>query len=122
LNAIKLEYKNIDNISLQNVRINISGRYHEVNDIYGNLFPPHPLNGVEERIHRWIKPILLGLDDTSWKVRRPNVTCAHMCINFEETEFVQNHLGYTGGVKSKYTHHNIKTIIPMFFRKTKING
>ena len=40
LNAIKLEYENIDNISLQNVRIHLSGRCHEGKDTHGNSFPP----------------------------------------------------------------------------------
>ena len=32
LNTIELEYKTIDNITLQEVRMNLSVRYHEGND------------------------------------------------------------------------------------------
>ena len=112
LNAIELEYQNIDNISLQEVRMNISVRYHEGNDVKGNAFPLHPLDEVQENVNQWTKRILLGPDEASWKGHSPNVACAHMCINFEESEFVKSELDYTDGVKSKYTHRSTKTTIP----------
>jgi len=43
LNAIDLEYSIIDNIGLQEVRMNISVRYHEGKDKRGKLYPMHPL-------------------------------------------------------------------------------
>ena len=82
LNAIELEYRNIDNISLQEVRMNISVRYHEGNDAKGNAYPLHPLDEVQENVNQWTKRILLGPEEASWKGHSPNVACAHMCINF----------------------------------------
>ena len=44
LNAIELEYNTIDNIMLQEVRINISVRYHEGNNKAGFVYLMHPLD------------------------------------------------------------------------------
>ena len=85
LNAIELEYQNIDNKSLQEARMNISVRYHEGFDVNGNMSHLHPLDEVQENINQWTKQILLGPDEASWKVHSTNVACAHMCINFEES-------------------------------------
>ena len=83
LNAIDLEYGVIDNISLQEVRMNTSVRYHEGKDKRGELYPMHPLDEVQENINQWTKRILLGPDEDSWRQHSPNIACSHMCINFE---------------------------------------
>ena len=101
LNAIELEYKAIDNIALQEIRMNISVHYHANKDKSGYMFPLHPLDEVQENINQWTKRILLGPDETSWKAHSPNVAAAHMCINFEETEFTKNKLEYRTGVRTK---------------------
>ena len=88
LNAIELEYKTINNTALQEIRMNISVRYHEGKDKAGNPFPLHPLDEVQENINQWTKRILMGPDEVSWVSHSPNVASAHMCINFEESEFV----------------------------------
>ena len=46
LNAIELEYTTIDNISLQEVRMNKSMWYHEGSDTEGNTYPLYPLDKV----------------------------------------------------------------------------
>ena len=51
LNAIKLEYKTIDNTALQEIHMNISVRYYEGNDKTGYVFPLHPLGEVQENIN-----------------------------------------------------------------------
>ena len=112
LNAIELEYKAIDNIALQEVRMNISVRYHANKDKNGHIFPLHPLDEVQENINQWTKRILLGPDETSWRSHSPNVAAAHMCINFEEVEFTKNKLVYGTGVVSKPQHHSTKTTTP----------
>ena len=112
LNAIELEYKTIDNITLQEVRMNISVRYHEGTDKSGFVFPMHPLDEMQENINQWTKKILLGPDEVSWVAHSPNVASAHMCINFEESEFVKKQLNYTNGVNHNFTHRSTKTISP----------
>ena len=89
LNAIKLEYKTINNTALQDICTNISVRYHEGNDKAGYAFPLHPLDEVHENINHWTKIILMGPDEVSWVAHIPNVTSAYMCLNFEESEFVK---------------------------------
>ena len=49
--AIDLKYTNIDNITLQDIRMNISCKYHEVVDRNDNAFPLHPLDEVQENIN-----------------------------------------------------------------------
>ena len=60
LNAIDLEYSIIDNISLQEVRMNISVRYHEGKDKRGEPYPMHPLDEVQENINQWMKRFFWG--------------------------------------------------------------
>ena len=48
LNAIELEYTAIDNIILQEVRMNISVRYHADKDKKGHIFPLHLLDEYQE--------------------------------------------------------------------------
>ena len=112
LNAIELEYKEVDNIILQEVRMNISVRYHANKDKLCHIFPLHALGEVQENINQWTKRILLGPDETSWRSYSPNVAAAHMCINFEEVEFTKNKLVYGIGVRSKPHHHSTKTTTP----------
>ena len=53
LNAIDLEYKQIDNTTLQEIRMNISCRYHTGCDKRGYSFPMHPLDEVQENVNLW---------------------------------------------------------------------
>ena len=92
LNTIELEYKTIDNVALQEVHMNISVRYHEGQDKYDNDFPLHPLDEMQENVNQWTKKLLMSSDEESWVAHSPNVSCAHMCINFEESEFVKKTL------------------------------
>ena len=114
LDAIDLEYKNIDNITLQEIRMNISCRYHEGLDRNGNAFPLHPLDEVQENINCWTKRILLGPDEVSWKIHSPNVACAHMCVNYEESEYIKGSLDYSdlNNPKEIQTHRSSKTTVP----------
>ena len=112
LNAIELEYKSIDNIALQEIRMNISVRYHADIDKTGHIFPLHPLDEVQENINQWTKRILLGPGETSWRSHSPNVASAHMCINFEEVEFTKNNNWTGAGVTSKPLHRSKKTVTP----------
>ena len=89
LNAIQLEYKTIDNVALQEIRMNISVRYHEGNDKTGGASPMHPLDEVQENINQWTKRLLMGPDEISWVAHSPNVASSHMCINFEDSEFLK---------------------------------
>ena len=112
LNAIELEYKSIDNIALQEIRMNISVRYNADKDKTGHIFPLHPLDEVQENINQWTKRILLGPGETSWRSHSQNVASAHMCINFEEVEFTKNNNWTGAGVKSKPLHRSKKTVTP----------
>lgn len=104
LHAIELEFKNIDNISLQEV-------YHKGKDTCDNSSPLHPLDKVQESIKQEIKRILLVPDRSSWKAHSLNDVCANICINDDEAEFVMKQSESTNNVKSKYTHHTTKTTI-----------
>ena len=114
LNAIDLEYKTVDNITLQEIRMNVSCRYHEGNDRYGNRYPLHPLDEVQENVNLWTKKILLGPDEMSWRLHSPNVACAHMCVNHEESEYVKGSLDYSDltNVKPKNLHRSVKNTPP----------
>ena len=92
--------------------MNICVRYHEGKDKAGDPFPLHPLDKVQENINQWKKRILMGPDEVSWVSHSPNVACAHMCINFEESEFVKKQLDYSDGIKHKTYHRSTKTISP----------
>ena len=92
LNAIELEYKKIDNVALQEIRMNLSMRYHEGNDEYGFTYPMHPLDEVQENINQWTKRLLMGPDEISWVAHSPNFASAHMCMNFEESEFIEGRI------------------------------
>lgn len=52
LNTIELEYKTYDNIPLQEIRMNISVRYHADKDKTGHIFPLYPLDEVQENINQ----------------------------------------------------------------------
>ena len=112
LNEIELEYKTIDSITLQEVRMNISVHYYEGTDKSGFVFPMHPLDEIQENVNQWTKKILLGPDEVSWVAHSPNVTSAHMCIDLEESEFVEKQLDYTNGVNHNFTQRSKKTISP----------
>ena len=72
----------------------------------------HPLDEVQENINQWTKRILLGPDEDSWRQHSSNVACSHMCINFEEVQFVKSQLDYGDGVKHKDKYHSLKTVVP----------
>ena len=93
--AIDLEYKSVDNIKLQDIRMNISCRYHKSKDRYGDPYPLHPLDEVQENVNLWTKKILLGPDEMSWRLNSPNVAYAHMCVNHGEIEYVKGSLDYS---------------------------
>ena len=88
LNAIELEYKIIDTTALQEICMNIIVRYHEGNDKAGYAFPLHPPDEVQENINQCTKRMVMGPDEVSWVAHSPNVASAHMCLNFEKSEFV----------------------------------
>ena len=50
----------------------------------------------------------------SWRLHSPNVACAYMCDNREETEYVNGSLDYTDltNVKPKNLHRSFKTAPP----------
>ena len=50
LNAVDLEYNNIDIISLQEVRTNICCQYYKSTDSNSNMYSLHPLDKVKENI------------------------------------------------------------------------
>ena len=121
LTGMETEYKKISNTTLQEIRMNICCRYHSGRDLRGNVFPLHPLDEVQENVNAWTKRILLGPDELSWKVHSPNVACAHICVNFEESEYVKSHLDYsdkkTG--KTKSIHRISKVVEPSKGRENK---
>ena len=49
---MKSEYKVVDNIALQEIRMNISVWYHADKDKIGNIFPLHPSDEVQENINQ----------------------------------------------------------------------
>ena len=53
LNAIELEYATIDSTALQEIRMDISLRYHKGKDKAGDVFPLHQLDEVQENINQW---------------------------------------------------------------------
>lgn len=114
LTAMETEYKKISNTTLQEIRMNISCRYHAGCDSKGIPFPQHPLDEVQENVNAWTKRILLGPDEISWRVHSPNVACAHMCVNFEESEYVKSHLDYSDKKVGKTTtiHRSTKGVEP----------
>ena len=114
LAGIETEYGKVSNTSLQEIRMNISCRYHEGKDRMSNEFPQHPLDEVQENINAWTKRILLGPDELSWKVHSPNVSCAHMCVNFEQFEYAKGNLDYNdiNEAKPKTIHRSTKTVVP----------
>ena len=115
LNAIDLEYKKIDNVTLQEIRMNISCRYHTGCDKRGYIFPMHPLDEVQENVNLWTKRILLGSDELSWRLHSPNVAAAHMCVNHEETEYVKSTLDYSDieNVKKNEFHRSKRGVVPI---------
>ena len=115
LNAIDLEYKQIDNITLQEIRMNISCRYHTGCDKREYSFPMHPLDEVQENVNLWTKRILLGSDELSWRMHSPNVAAAHMCVNHEETEYVKSTLDYSDidNVKNNAFHRSKRGVVPI---------
>ena len=114
LTGMETEYKKIANTTLQEIRMNISCRYHAGCDSKGSPFPQHPLDEVQEHVNAWTKRILLGLDEISWRFHSPNVACAHMCVNFEESEYVKIHLNYSNKKLGKTTtiHRSTKGVEP----------
>ena len=94
--------------------MNVSCRYHEGKDRFGDPYPLHPLDEVQENINLWTKKILLGPDEMSWRLHSPNVACAHMCVNHEETEYVNGSLDYSDlqSVSSKNLYRSTKTTSP----------
>ena len=114
LNSIDLEYKKVDNITLQEIRMNISCRYHIGCDKRGMPFPMHPLDEVQENVNLWTKRILLGSDEISWRVHSPNVAAAHMCVNHEETEYIKSTLDYSdlNNVKRNDNHRSKRGDVP----------
>ena len=60
------------------------------------------------------KKILLGPDEISCRLHSPNIACAHMRVNNEETEYVKGSLDYTDltNVKPKNLHRSVKTTPP----------
>ena len=114
LNAIDLEYKKIDNITLQEIRMNISCRYHTGCDKRGKQFPMHPLDEVQKNVNLWTKRILLGSDKLSWRLNSPNVAAAHMCVNHEETGYIKSTLNYRDieYVKSNECHRSKRGDVP----------
>ena len=57
LTGMETEYKKISNTTLQEIRMNISCRYHAGCDSRGNLYPQHPLDEVQENVNTWTKRI-----------------------------------------------------------------
>ena len=114
LTAMETEYKKISNTTLQEIRMNICCRYHCGNDSRGNNFPLHTLYEVQENVNAWTKRLLMGPDEISWKLHSPNVACAHMCVNFEESEYVRSQLDYSDKkhAKIKSIHRTSKTVEP----------
>ena len=114
LTGVETEYGRVSNITLQEIRMNISCRYHKGKDKRGNEFKQHPLDEVQENINAWTKRILLGPDEVSWRLHSPNVACAHMCVNFEESEYVKTLLDFSDVItKTKKTHRSTKTVAPI---------
>ena len=60
------------------------------------------------------RKILLGPDELFWKVHSPNVSCAHMCVNFEESEYAKGYLDYSNkkAIQSMHVHRYFITIEP----------
>ena len=56
----------------------------------------------------------MGPDKVSWKLHSPNVACAHICVNFEESEYVKASLDYsnTNKAKPKQAQWSVKTVEP----------
>lgn len=50
LNAIDLDFKIVDNKIFQEIQMNMSCRYHDGKESYGDKYPMHPLDDVQERI------------------------------------------------------------------------
>ena len=65
LDVIDLKYINVHNKSLQEIRMNISCRYHEGYNRKVHVYPLHPLNEVQENINCWTKLILIGLNEVA---------------------------------------------------------
>ena len=94
--------------------MNISCRYHLGKDKRGDHFPQHPLGEVQENINCWAKRILLGPNEISWRLHSHNVVCAHMCVNFEESEYIKGQLDYSDidTAKTKTIHRSSKAVVP----------
>ena len=114
LTSMETEVKKVTNKTLQEIRMNISCRYHAGCDSRGHPYPQHPLDEVQENVNLWTKKILLGPDAISWKLHSPNVACAHMCVNFEESEFIKGHLDYSDKKVGERTtiHRSSKGVEP----------
>ena len=50
----------------------------------------------------------------SWQVHSHNVACAHMCVNYEESEYMKGSLDYSdlNNPKEIQTHRSSKTTVP----------
>ena len=51
LTCVKTEYGKINNTTLQEIRMNISCRYHAGKDGMGREYPQYPLDDVQEHIN-----------------------------------------------------------------------
>lgn len=69
---------------------------------------------VKENVSIWTKKIVLGPDETSWRLHRPKATSAHIRVNHNETEHVKYNLDYAKlvDVKHKHLHRSFKTTPP----------
>ena len=114
LNAIYSECKTVDNMSLQEIQMNVRCRYQGGKYRYGNQYYMNPLDEFQESIHLWNKNILLSPDEMSWRLCSPNVACAHMRINHEKIGHVKGSLDYSSltNLKSKHLHCSTKTTHP----------
>ena len=89
LSIIETDYSGMSYHELQSILMNYSVRHRNGKDSKGNLNPLHVLDEVMENINSWTKRLLLGPDETSWKIHSPNLMCAHRSKNFESDAFTK---------------------------------
>ena len=53
LTVMEAEYKRIVNSTLQEIRMNISCKYHEGKDNRSKAYPLHTLDEVQENVNTW---------------------------------------------------------------------
>lgn len=92
LAMIEREYEDITYDKLSLIRINSGICFFEGSDSRGSEYSIRCLDEVMENINKYMKQMLLGANELSWKVHYPNIMFAKKSMVYETIEFVKSRL------------------------------